>query len=192
MAEVSQASIPIANDLKAQPLDAALLGSTLALLLRDIALKKTNSFVDKVKVAAEETSFKHIPTLSGALKDNWVGYAVDTGQLPPAELERYKQAKTEFCGNILASITRGLMEVQKRLAGVYSISFPKYLFAGTGSAAADVVAAAFKTDGVRHLKVGNSVFFSLGKKDIVKMEAVISAQKNLDLCGKNPDSFDQI
>jgi len=100
-------------------------------------------FLENTANSFSKTVLGGLSHQSDALPDDWSGYqATADTQLPPGtDFPEARQAFARDIEQYFTHSTIGNCIQERRLMGGYKIKFPEFLFAGTGEAAAKLVAA---------------------------------------------------
>ena len=128
-----------------------------------------HALTPKVEVAGralEKTVLGNMESFADRLPLNWCGYPVLENSLTGPERFQFSEARQEFARYVGKSLAHGLTPVSLSwFAHKASITFPQYLGAGTGEAAAHLVAETLASHGVASEIRGTQVTFAVPAKD---------------------------
>lgn len=112
--------------------------------------------------ALERTVLGNMESLADRLPSNWCGYPVSEDRLTGPERSQFSEARKEFARDIGKTLASGVSPVSLSwFAHTASITFSQFLGAGTGEAAAHLVAETLASHGVASEIRGTQVTFAV-------------------------------
>lgn len=113
-----------------------------------------------------KTVLRDMAQFADRLPANWSGVVVSEEGLATPERSRFIEAREEFARDISKTLCHGLTTVSLGwLSNKASITFPAYLGAGTGEAAAHLVATTLAAHGVESTVHGTEVTFAVPSRE---------------------------
>lgn len=118
--------------------------------------------VEAARDKLQKTVLRDMVNFAESLPANWSGMPVSEEGLAPPDRSHFIEARKEFARDISKTLAHGLTTVSLGwLSNKASITFPVYLGAGTGEAAAHLVATTLAAQGVASTARGTQVTFAL-------------------------------
>ncbi len=97
-----------------------------------------------------------------SLPSNWSGPSIDETKLTDADRQDYAKVKESFAEVIKGGICFGMIRIAgSNESGIYEIDFPRFIGAGSGAAAAQLLEATLRDNGANAVARGTSVHFSV-------------------------------